>query len=244
MSVSHSPPNELRDAAARLAPLGDRAIVVSFDDAFDEATLQQILSFSQALERAALPGVRESTPGLSTVTIYYDPLQVRLPDVLARLERLLDELPKHETPLPQRTIEIPVCYGGQFGPDLPFVAEHSGLKVEEVVELHVAGVYRVYMLGFVPGFPYLGGLSPRITAPRRATPRLKTPAGSVGIAGEQTGVYPLETPGGWQLIGRTPLRLFRTEQSPPSLLEPGDRVRFRAISDNEFQALAGQEAQP
>jgi inhibitor of KinA len=146
------------------------------------------------------------------------------------------------TPAAQRPIEIPVCYGGEFGVDLQFVAEHNGMTADEVVAIHCGATYRVHMLGFAPGFPYLGGMSERIATPRRNTPRLKVAAGSVGIAGPQTGVYPLETPGGWQIIGRTPLALFRPAENPPTLLSPGDFVRFRPITSEEFTALRGETA--
>ena len=138
-------------------------------------------------------------------------------------------------------MEIPVCYGGEFGPDLPFVAARAGLSEDEAARRHAAGEYRVHLIGFAPGFPYLGGLTAELAAPRRATPRERVPAGSVGIAGRQTGVYPLETPGGWQIIGRTPLRLFRLDADPPALLRTGDGVRFRAIAADEFEALRGAE---
>jgi inhibitor of KinA len=139
-------------------------------------------------------------------------------------------------------VEIPVCYGGEFGADLDFVAKHANLTPGEVIEIHSAADYLVHMIGFAPGFPYLGGMSSKIAAPRRSSPRLKVPAGSVGIAGEQTGIYPLETPGGWQLIGRTPLALFRPEQDPPTLLQPGDIVRFRPITPQQFRELKEQPA--
>ena len=137
----------------------------------------------------------------------------------------------------QRTVEIPVCYGGDYGPDLEFVAQHNSLTEEKVVAIHSAADYLVYMIGFAPGFPYLGGMSEQIAAPRRESPRLQIPAGSVGIAGAQTGVYPIETPGGWQLIGRTPLELFRPTEDPPTRLRAGDIVRFRPITSEEFDRL-------
>jgi inhibitor of KinA len=134
-------------------------------------------------------------------------------------------------------VEIPVCYGGDFGPDLKSVADRNGLTPDEVVTIHCKSTYPVYMIGFAPGFPYLGGMSERISAPRLDTPRERIPAGSVGIAGTQTGVYPIETPGGWRLIGRTPLRLFDAVRDPPSLLQAGDRVRFTAIERGEFDRI-------
>lgn len=143
-----------------------------------------------------------------------------------------------ETHMPietQRTIEIPVCYGGDFGPDLGFVAAHCGLSEEEIIAIHSSGDYLVYMIGFAPGFPYLGGMPERIAAPRHRTPRTVIPRGSVGIAGGQTGVYPIATPGGWQLIGRTPLELFRPESEYPSLLRAGDKVRFKPITREQYR---------
>jgi inhibitor of KinA len=137
----------------------------------------------------------------------------------------------------RRTVEIPVCYGGEYGPDLEFVARHNGLDAEEVIRIHTAGEYLVYMIGFTPGFPYLGGLSARIAAPRLEKPRFKVPGGSVGIAGRQTGIYPLTAPGGWRLIGRTPLSLFTPALDPPCLLRPGDAVTFKAISREEYERL-------
>jgi inhibitor of KinA len=136
-----------------------------------------------------------------------------------------------------RTVELPVCYGGEFGPDLATVAEHAKLSPEEVIKRHCAGNYLVYLVGFSPGFAYLGGLAKELATPRHATPRPRVPAGSIGIGGEQTGVYPVSTPGGWNLIGRTPLRLFLPEQDPPVMLRAGDRVKFRAISMEEFVTM-------
>jgi inhibitor of KinA len=139
---------------------------------------------------------------------------------------------------------VPTCYGGDLGPDLPFVAQHNGLLPEDVIGIHTGQTYRVYMLGFAPGFPYLGGMSERIAAPRRPSPRIAVPAGSVAIAGTQTGVYPMESPGGWQIIGRTALRLFHPERDPPALLRMGDQVRFRSISREEYgEAKEAEEAE-
>src|SRR5204863_3793292 len=161
----------------------------------------------------------------TTLAIYYDPLQTTAPELTKQIRGLaVDDNRSNQDD--QRVIEIPVCYGGEFGSDLGFVAKNASLTTQEVIELHSAADYLVHMIGFAPGFPYLGGMSPKIAVPRRSTPRLKIPAGSVGIAGDQTGIYPLETPGGWQLIGRTPLPLFRPEQVPPTLLQAGDVVRF------------------
>ena len=140
-----------------------------------------------------------------------------------------------------RTVSIPVCYGGEFGPDLEYVARHNNLTTDEVIHIHSSGEYLVYMIGFAPGFPFLGGLSPKIATPRRPSPRATIPAGSVGIAGMQTGVYPIETPGGWQLIGRTPQKLFLPNENPPSLLQAGDVVKFCPISFQEYQESVYKE---
>lgn len=146
-----------------------------------------------------------------------------------RLKRIEDQ----ESPV-VRKVTIPVCYGGDYGPDLAFVAQYNNLSEREVIHLHSSGTYPVYMIGFAPGFPYLGGLPKQLNAPRRPSPRASIPAGSVGIAGSQTGVYPISTPGGWQLIGRTPIKLFQPERKEPSVLSAGDIVVFKPITDNEF----------
>src|ERR671914_867162 len=154
---------------------------------------------------------------------------------------MLTESPSEIEDLDTRTVGIPVHYGGNFGPDLGFVALHNELTEQQVIEIHSQPMYLVYMIGFAPGFPYLGGMSERLASPRRESPREKIPAGSVGIAGSQTGVYPIETPGGWQLIGRTPLRLFRPDKDDPSLLRTGDRVRFHAIEPAEYGDVLERE---
>lgn len=156
--------------------------------------------------------------------------------VVRLLTDMIGGLNEKDVP-PSREIVIPVCYGGRFGPDLPHVAGHAGLTEEQVIELHLTRTYHVYMMGFAPGFPYLSGMDPRIAAPRRSTPRVSIPAGSVGIAGAQTGIYPIETPGGWNLIGRTPLILFDPDRDPPSMLRAGDRIRFRAITEEQYEEL-------
>ena len=219
-----------------LLPLGDRAIVVRLAERIDNDAFDRVQALSQCLAKASISGVVEYVPAYTTVTIYYDPLRASYSDVYSAVEQLCPEAAASEK-LPARTIEIPVCYGGEFGVDLGYVAEHNDLSAEQVIAIHSGATYRVHMLGFVPGFPYLGGMSERIATPRRDTPRLKVPAGSVGIAGSQTGVYSLETPGGWQIIGHTPLALFRPAADPPALLSPGDFVRFRPITSEEFAAL-------
>jgi KipI family sensor histidine kinase inhibitor len=184
-----------------------------------------------ALEAAALAdplfGLGEAVPGYSTLLVHYDPLVLNYAEVEARVRAcLISDSVSLRQP---RRVEIPVVYGGKEGPDLDFVVQHSGLSAEEVVRIHTSREYPVFLMGFTPGFPYLGGMDPAIAAPRLPTPRSRVPAGSVGIAGAQTGVYPLESPGGWRIIGRTPLRLFDPLRAEPFLLAPGDLVRFISI---------------
>jgi len=189
----------------------------------------------------------EYVPAFTNVTIYYDCFQaakltqdynVLSPyEVLkSMVEKILLQINVKEDQV-QEIVEIPVCYGGEYGPDLEIVAKHNQLTADEVIKIHSDELYLIYMIGFAPGFPYLGGLSDKIATPRRQSPRLKIPAGTVGIAGNQTGVYPIETPGGWQLIGRTPLKLFNPESSTPTLLKAGNYIRFIPISPNEYEQL-------
>ncbi|MBE3552565.1 MAG: 5-oxoprolinase subunit PxpB [Kyrpidia tusciae] len=220
-----------------VTPVGDSAVLIRFGDAVEASTHARIMAFADHLEAVPIPGMVECVPAFTTVTVFYDPCRASYSEVKAELLRRLTLAPAF-LDREVRVVKIPVCYGGEFGPDLEDVAAHHDLTAEEVVRIHTAGEYTVYAIGFAPGFPYLGGMSERIATPRLATPRLAIPAGSVGIAGGQTGVYPIETPGGWRLIGRTPLRLFRPEDDPPSLLAAGDRVRFYAIDRDEYDRLA------
>lgn len=219
-----------------ISPMGDSALVLEVGDTINQGTHRRVQAVVQRLDQQSIPGVLEVVPAFTTVTVYYDPFQTPYAQMRDLVEAALQGLTDAELPL-LRTVEIPVCYGGEFGPDLAEVATRNRLTPSEVIAIHTSAEYLVYMIGFAPGFPYLGGLPERIATPRRDTPRLTIPAGSVGIAGQQTGVYPLETPGGWQLIGRTPLRLFRPELDPPTLLQAGDFVRFREISREQYQVI-------
>ena len=216
--------------------MGDSALVVWFGEIIDHAVYRRVHSLALQLAQHPIRGMIEYVPAYATVTIYYDPMQQSFAGAKVELQTTLLNL-RDESLKDQRTVEIPVCYGGDYGPDLEFVAQHNSLTEEKVVAIHSAADYLVYMIGFAPGFPYLGGMSEQIAAPRRESPRLQIPAGSVGIAGAQTGVYPIETPGGWQLIGRTPLELFRPTEDPPTRLRAGDIVRFRPITSEEFDRL-------
>ncbi|MDH2067357.1 5-oxoprolinase subunit PxpB [Pantoea sp. GD03673] len=207
---------------ARCYLLGERAVVLELEPPVSLESQQRIWGLNQRLQSDA--GVLEVIPGMNNITlILRDPQQNAL-DAIERLQRWWEE---SEAQLPaSRLVEIPVIYGGEYGPDLAVVAEHAGLTPAQVVELHSSCDYVVFFVGFQPGFPYLGGLDPRLHIPRRAEPRVTVPAGSVGIGGSQTGVYPLASPGGWQLLGQTRTALFDPLKQPPTLLRPGDSVRF------------------
>ncbi|BFH67611.1 MAG: 5-oxoprolinase subunit PxpB [Paenibacillus dendritiformis] len=225
----------------RYFPLGDGAIVVEFDTVIGPASHEQVRLLSLYLDDHPLPGMIEYVPAFTTVTVFYDPLVLRYEEAKAKLERAAAQTADMRLDKKARTVEIPVCYGGEFGPDLEEVAGHNRLTADEVVRIHSSAEYLVYMIGFAPGFPYLGGMPERIAAPRRSSPRLAIPAGSVGIGGTQTGVYPIVTPGGWQLIGRTPVALFRPDMTPPALLRAGDTIRFVPISEEEYESWEGDQ---
>ncbi len=213
----------------RIEPLGDSAVLLRLGDHIDEAVQRRVRAIYGHLGKNPPPAAIEIVPAFTTVAVHYDPARARYADFAAAVLAAARGFEEELVALP-RTITIPVRYGGEFGPDLAHVAESAGLTTAEVVRRHTAGDYLVHMIGFAPGFPYLGGLDARIACPRRESPRTRVPAGSVGIGGNQTGVYPIESPGGWQIIGRTDLLLFDPLRDPPALLEAGDRVRF-VVSD-------------
>lgn len=230
----------------QLLPLGDKAVVLQFGEEVSEATHAKIQAVAHYLSRHPTPGVLEFVPAYTTLTVYYDPWLLSnkgktdpYDKVVTILQHVLEKA-KEQQHNDIRLVEIPVCYGGAFGPDLEEVADYNNLTPQKVIELHSKNIYLVHMIGFAPGFPYLGGMDKRIAAPRKQDPRAIIPKGSVGIAGEQTGIYPLETPGGWQLIGRTPLVLFDPEREQPSFLKAGDHVKFMPVSEQEFQKLVKQ----
>jgi inhibitor of KinA len=216
----------------KMVPLGDQAVLVEFGERISPEVHRDVLTFCRALEEAGLPGVSEWVPAYASVAVFYDPNVIGFAELAEKLDTLAGKGGGEEEP--RRVVTIPVVYGGEWGPDLEEVARLCGLSVIDVIRIHSEPLYRVYMLGFVPGFAYLGGMDERIAVPRLAVPRAKIPSGSVGIAGGQTGVYPLETPGGWRLIGRTPLSLFVPERNPPALLRAGDWVRFLPIAPEEW----------
>lgn len=229
----------------QITPLGDTALMLEMGDVIDEPTHRRVHVTWQALQAVPLPSVIEVVPAYTTVTIFYDPfqaVQAGAPEtgivdwLAAKIRERLKNPPKFEKSK-GRVVEVPVCYGGEFGPDLGVVAKHTKLSPEEVIKRHSKAEYLVYLIGFAPGFPYLGGLPKDLDTPRHAKPRMTVARGSVGIAANQTGIYPLSTPGGWNLIGRTPLKLFMPDKNPPVLLRAGDRVKFRVITAEEFAKL-------
>lgn len=225
--------------AVRFRIGGDRALIAGYGEGIDPAVNERVRRMAVLIERNAHPAIEAVVPSYCTLAVHYDPDRIDAEGLIDLLQALEDQA--GEAIVPQATtIDIPVCYGGEFGPDLDAVARHNDLDPEEVVRRHSQADYRIYAIGFAPGFCYLGGLDPRLHTPRLASPRLHVPAGSVGIAGGQTGIYPLASPGGWQLIGRTPLRLFDPEREPPIPYRPGDRLRFRSISLATFVQLTGE----
>ncbi|MBD7939287.1 5-oxoprolinase subunit PxpB [Cytobacillus sp. Sa5YUA1] len=234
----------------RFCPLGDQALLIELGDQISSETQQHIQMFSHFLEGQRLPWLKECIPAYTNIAVFYDIWKVsqlcgkdQLPYefVCAELHELLKSV-DIQTHLSSRKIDIPVCYGGEFGPDLDEVARLNHLTPDEVITIHAAGDYLVHMIGFAPGFPFIGGMSEKIAAPRRKSPRLQIPARTVGIAGMQTGVYPIETPGGWQLIGRTPIELFTPEGEMPTLLRAGDRIQFKPISFEEYKQLEAEQS--
>ncbi|MCZ0702175.1 inhibitor of KinA [Natronobacillus azotifigens] len=230
----------------KLSPMGDQSILIELGNTIDLAThdiVQHVVTCLDSMDHA---WIIEYIPAFTSITVIYDPVQVleieanpfKSPyHIVANIiEEQIQQIAVLETKK-QRTIEIPVLYGGEYGPDISIVAEHNHLTIEEVISFHTAGEYTVYMIGFAPGFPYIGGLPKRIATPRKTTPRSVTPARSVGIAGEQTGVYSIESPGGWQVIGRTPLELFQPNDPEPTLLQTGDKIKFKSVTKEVYDHL-------
>ncbi len=224
----------------QIEPLGDSALILRLPGISlpGEMATEAVLAATGQLRAAAIPGVVELAPASTTVGVFYDATLLSFAAVgRAVLDVLEAKAPRRAKRTAARAVEIPVCYEGEFAPDLAEVADHAGLSPEEVVQRHAAAAYRVGCVGFMPGFPYLTGLPPELAVPRRAVPRREVAAGSVAIGGSQTGIYPSASPGGWNVIGRTPLRLFDVARRPPALLGAGDAVRFRAITRAEFESL-------
>ncbi len=219
---------------------GDRALLVEYGDGIDPVINEKVRAMTALLKKDLPKGVEAVVPAYRSLSIIYDPLATT-PARLAEILHALEADSRAAEIAKAKVIPIPVCYGGEFGPDIGVVMEHTGLREDEIVAVHAFVDYPIYMIGFTPGFCYLGGLDRRLQTPRRKTPRTNLPAGSVGIAESQTGMYPIDSPGGWQIIGRTPLRLFAPARENPFLYEAGDRIRFVPIAEAEFGRLYEKE---
>lgn len=218
---------------------GDCAVCVEFGNEISPEINRKIRAFKIAVEKAGIEGIVETVPTYRSLLVVYKPEVIRFKELTDKFEGILDSMDSIQIP-PPTVIEIPVLYGGEMGPDLLNVASHNGKTPEEVIKIHTSEEYLIYMLGFIAGFPYLGGMSKEIATPRLKSPRVKIEGGSVGIAGEQTGIYPVASPGGWQLIGRTPLKLYDADREKPVLLEAGQYIKFRSVTEKEYRKIEKQ----
>ena len=220
----------------KLLTAGDSSILLQFGNTIDPAINRKIAATVQLMREQHINGVPDVIPAFCSLLINYDPRVISYEQIKRRMEALVKiDVTAGDTR--KRVFEIPVCYGGEYGPDIQNIADHAGLSVEEVIQIHTSRDYLIYMLGFLPGFTYLGGLDERIHTPRLANPRIRIPAGSVGIGGSQTGIYPMDSPGGWQLMGMTPVKTYDPDREVPILVEAGDYIRFVAIDEDEFHRI-------
>lgn len=220
----------------KLLTAGDSSILLQFGSTIDPAINRKIAATVQLMREQHINGVTDVIPAFCSLLINYDPRVISYEQIKRRMEALVKiDVTAGDTR--KRVFEIPVCYGGEYGPDIQNIADHAGLSVEEVIQIHTSRDYLIYMLGFLPGFTYLGGLDERIHTPRLANPRIRIPAGSVGIGGSQTGIYPMDSPGGWQLMGMTPVKTYDPDREVPILVEAGDYIRFVAIDEDEFHRI-------
>lgn len=220
--------------------VNETTALLQFENKIDESINKKIRIFCEYLDQNRFNWLIEYVPYFSSVSVIYDPFKIKSKEPFEQVKLILEDILSKldfSCDYEENIVEIPVCYGGEFGEDIEHVAQVNNLTVDEVIEIHSKGRYLVYMIGFAPGFPYLGGLSEKIHTPRRKSPRTAIPEGSVGIAGSQTGVYPIETPGGWQIIGRTPTKLFDLESEKKTLLKCGDIAKFYPISYSEYVKL-------
>jgi KipI family sensor histidine kinase inhibitor len=214
--------------------MGDRSVLVELGDEISLPVNQKVRELLVALDERMIDGILDLVPAYRSLLVVFNPLEIELETLKRKIDHIAGQLDTSRLP-PPNTIKIPVVYGDEYGPDLEWVAEFKKITIEKVIQLHTEPLYSVYMIGFMPGFPYLGEVPNALMTPRRETPRTHVPQGSVAIAQKQTGIYPVESPGGWQIIGRTPVRLFDPKQKQPSLLEMGDQVKFYAISRKDMQ---------
>ncbi len=225
--------------AFEITTSGDSAINVVLSESISDEASKLVRAAVDAISDAEIPGIKELVPTFTSVMVCYDPRQIKHAELVERISKQIETLSLGQEGT-RRIFEIPVCYGGEFGEDITTVMEHSGLTEEEVISLHSGHDYLINMLGFLPGFAYLGGLDERLHTPRLDVPRTIIPAGSVGIGGAQTGIYPLASPGGWQLIGRTPVRPYDTDREEPILYAAGDYLRFIPISREEYDRIEAE----
>ncbi len=216
---------------------GDCAIFIKLGNSIDPETNSRVLAATRLITAASPKGIRELVPSYAGVMVYYNPLDTGYEQLTKSITLILDNSDTEKEGNERTLISIPVCYSGDLAPDIKFVASHNGISTDEVINIHTEATYLVYMIGFTPGFPYLGGMDRRIATPRRFEPRTKVKGGSVGIAGDQTGIYPLDSPGGWQIIGHTPLRLFDPEATDPFLLRSGNLLKFKPVDDIEYKEI-------
>ena len=227
----------------RLLPSGEQAMVIEFGDKIDQEINIKVHRFAKLLADLKDDRIIEIVPTYRSLLVQFDLARIKREELADIVHKSLASMKDgEEDSSPRKIVYVPVCYGGEFGPDMNFVMEHTKLPAEEIIAIHTGTPYLVYMLGFTAGFPYLGGMSEKIATPRLKTPRTKIPAGSVGIAGSQTGLYPIESPGGWQLIGRTPIKAFSPQSENPFMFAAGDYLQFRAVSRNEYDQIAQQVA--
>ena len=220
----------------KLLTAGDSSFLLLFGNTIDPDINRKIAATVQLMREQHINGVTDVIPAFCSLLINYDPRVISYEQIKRRMEALVKiDVTAGDTR--KRVFEIPVCYGGEYGPDIRNIADHAGLSVEEVIQIHTSRDYLIYMLGFLPGFTYLGGLDERIHTPRLANPRIRIPAGSVGIGGSQTGIYPMDSPGGWQLMGMTPVKTYDPDREVPILVEAGDYIRFVAIDEDEFHRI-------
>lgn len=215
---------------------GDKALVIEFSNKISDEVNSKVRSMMIAIKQRNLEYIVETIPTYRSLMVNYNPLKIEYDELISSLKDIEKNLDNIEIPLP-KVIEIPTLYGGEYGPDIENVAKHNNLSIDEIIKIHSSKEYLIYMLGFTPGFPYLGGMDKRLETPRLKVPRTKIPAGSVGIASKQTGIYPIDSPGGWQLIGRTPLKLFDINKENPFLLSAGSYIKFISITQEEFDRI-------
>ena len=216
---------------------GDSTLIVEFEEKISPSINEKVRALMQHLEEKELDGIIEMVPTYRSLAIHYDPLVLNIKDIEVEVEKCELRLPNTST---GRVVEVPVIYGGEYGPDIDNVSSHNGVSEEEIIKIHSSKEYLVYMLGFTPGFPYLGGMDSKIATPRLEVPRAMVQGGSVGIAGSQTGIYPVDSPGGWQIIGRTPLKIFDANSDGKFLFNPGDILKFIPIDLDEYKRIEGE----